>query len=133
MEREIRFVIVVEAPPAGVDYALQEGRGNDFGLVQRQRSTGKNLTFSFGARLKADSLLGPFVQGPKDGRFVYINIGTSAGQVGSPWTRRMKVPLYGTNFALGDAFETRVPGTAKDGTPTCATVKPFAGWRATAG
>ena len=26
-------------------------------------------------------------------------------------------------------LETRVPGTAKDGSPTCATVKPFAGWK----
>ena len=26
-------------------------------------------------------------------------------------------------------IETHVPGTGKDGTPNCATVKPFAGWK----
>ena len=26
-------------------------------------------------------------------------------------------------------FETRVPGTGRDGGPNCATVKPFAGWK----
>ena len=36
---------------------------------------------------------GPFVQGPAGERFVYINIGTYAGQLNTPWSRRLKIPL----------------------------------------
>jgi len=81
--------------------------------------------------------LGPFVQGSKGGRFVYIGIGTYAGQPDSPWSRRLKIPLTGINSAMVDRvmrdssliFVTTVPGTGKDGGPNCATVKPFAGWQ----
>jgi hypothetical protein len=31
-------------------------------------------------------------------------------------------------MAAGQLLETRVPGTGKDGSPSCATVKPFPGW-----
>jgi len=46
------------------------------------------------------------------------------------------VPLYVITWELinelsanpGSVLQTRVPGKGKDGTPNCATVKPFAGW-----
>ena len=83
------------------------------------------------------NFLGPFVQGPPAERFIYIDIGTYAGQTETPWSRRLKVPLRGITSdmidrVLADAqslLEIRVPGTGKDGSPTCATVKPFPGWR----
>ena len=37
--------IVLEKPPAGVDYALQEGKGRPFDVVQKQRSKGGDLEF----------------------------------------------------------------------------------------
>lgn len=37
--------------------------------------------------------LGPFAQGPPAARFVYVDVGTYAGQKNTPWARRMKVPL----------------------------------------
>jgi hypothetical protein len=51
----------------------------------------------------------------------------------------LKIPLAGITWmmlgeALADAqmvLETRVPGTGRDGSPSCATVKPFDGWKVT--
>jgi hypothetical protein len=143
VERELTFRIVLEKPPDGVDFALQKGKGSKYEIVQRQRSGSGDLQFEFTARGaapeqgEAPNLLGPFVQGPPDGRFVYIGIGMFAGQTATEWSRRLKVPLSGISAemvgqAVGDShavFETRVPGTGKDGGPNCATVKPFAGWK----
>lgn len=142
MERELNFRIILEKPPAGVDFALQKGKGNKFEIVSKQRSGTKDLIFEFTARAVSGSkgedpnLLGPFVQGPTGARFVYIGIGAFAGQVGG-WSRRLKIPLTGITAEMLERvekdpnliLETRVPGTGKDGTPTCATVKPFAGWK----
>jgi hypothetical protein len=44
----------------------------------------------------------------------------------------LKIPLEGITTemaAKGGIFEVRVPGTDRDGGPTCATVKDFKGWR----
>ena len=138
MERELTLRIVLESPPAGVDFGLQKGRGNDYETIQTQRSSGSDLRFEFAIRVKIDkddpNFLGPFVQGPTGGRFVYIDIGTYAGQLDTCWSRRLKIPLTAITsemVAAGSVLETRVPGTGKDGGPTCATVKPFAGWKLT--
>lgn len=140
MEQELNFRIVLEDPPPGVDYALQKGSGNDYEVVQKQRSKTGNLKFEFTARVKEGKdgqpvLLGPFTQGPPDVRFAYLNIGSSAGQIDTPWNRRLKVPFRDITWDIVNkaskgkkVLETHVPGKAKDGTPTCATVKPFAGW-----
>lgn len=143
MECELTFRIVLEKPPAGVDYALQKGKGNNYEIVQKQRSGTKDLRFEFtaravtGAKTAEPNLLGPFVQGPSGARFVYIGIGAFAGQTDTPWSRRLKAPLTGITTDMVSRIEkdprlileTRVPGTGKDGTPACATVKPFAGWK----
>lgn len=132
--------IVLETPPPGVDYALQEGRGLASEIVQTQRSHGSDLRFELtvGARATGSSLdfRGPFIQGPAGGRFVYICIGTCAGQADTPFSRRLKVPLTGitsdmirrVSSAKGAVLETRVQGTGRDGTPACASVKDFGGW-----
>jgi len=141
MEQDLNFRIILERPPAGIDYGLQKGGGNDYEVTQKQRSKTGDLRFEFNARVKEGKdglpvLLGPFVHGPPQERFVYLDIGTYAGQTNTPWSRRLKIPLRGITWdtvkqALRDAsvLETHVAGTAKDGSPTCATVKPFAGWR----
>ena len=143
MDQELTFRIVLEKPPAGVDFALQKGKGNKYEIVQTQRSGSKNLLFEFTARATAGAqkteanLLGPFVQGPTGERFVYIGIGAFAGQINTQWSRRLKVPLTGITTEMVARMnkdpklilETHVPGTGKDGGPNCATVKPFAGWR----
>ena len=83
------------------------------------------------------NFLGSFVQGPPGQRFVYIDIGTCAGQTNTVWNRRLKIPLSGITWDLLNKLssdsqmilEARVPGTGKDGGPNCATVKPFDGWK----
>jgi len=118
-------------PPAGVRFCLQRGRDERVGPVD---STGEDLSFDLEVRAKdvegRPRFLGPFVQGPTSGRFVYVCSGTSAGQFESPWTRRAKVPLAGITRPLvlralarpGARLEARIVGTARDGGPACATV-----------
>jgi Family of unknown function (DUF5990) len=139
MAPEVACRIVVLGPPPGVDYGLQKGHGSKYETVQTERSNGDDLRFAFTIGVKAGGkgapdFGGPFVQGPRGGRFIYIDIGTYAGQTGTPWSRRLKIPLTGiTRQAIdrvvrGGVLETRVPGSGRDGSPTCATAKPFVGW-----
>jgi len=141
MNQELTLKITLERPPAGVDFGLQKGSGNNYEVLQKQRSPGEDLHFTFPITVKlakdgSPNFLGPFVQGPPSQRFVYINIGQSAGQYNSAWNRRLKVPLTGialetiNELATNDQLllQATVPGTGKDNGPNCATVKPFAGW-----
>ncbi len=126
---EVTLRIVLEQPPAGVDFGLQEGHGNDYKVVGKQRSKGGDLEFEFTVIAKTgrnDDLPnfgGPFVQGPTGERFVYVNIGTNAGQSNTPWSRRLKIPLSGITWEMlrsGKALLAHIPGTGKDGGPSCA-------------
>ena len=140
MERQVTLRVIVEKPPGGVDFGVQEGHGNDYKTVQTQRFTKEDLRFEFPIRVKESTngqpnFLGPFAQGPASGRFIYLDIGTYAGQTDTHWSRRLKIPLAGITWPMieqaSDAsvvIETRVAGTGKDGGPTCGTVKPFSGW-----
>jgi hypothetical protein len=141
-DREITLRIVLEAPPPGVDFGIQKGRGSVYETIQIQRSTGGDLLFEFNVVVKAAGaggsadFGGPLVQGPRGGRFVYVDIGTYAGQRNTPWSRRLKIPLAGISSRLVEqassgahvVLEARVPGTGKDGGPACASVKDFEGW-----
>lgn len=132
---DIIFRIVLVQPPPGVDIGLQKGKGHDFETVQTQRSEGGDLVFEFTATEKGgNDLAGPFVQGKKGERFVYLDIGTIAGQYGSPWSRRLKIPLTGITpqMLAAGRLETSVPGTGRDGGPSCGTSREFDGWRITA-
>jgi len=138
MGRELTLRIVIESPPAGVDYALQKGSGSGYEPVQKQRSTDKDLQFEFTPSIRDGvsdpmrALSGPYVQGPPRQRFVYIDIGAYAGQATSPWSRRLKIPLAGISRRMieaGGVIEARVPGRDGDGGPNCATVKDFEGWK----
>lgn len=142
MEREVTLRIVVERPPAGVDFGLQKGRGSDYETMQTQRSKTEDLRFEFTVRTKAGrkdampTFLGSFVQGPPHQRFVYLDIGTYAGQADTVWSRRLKIPLSGITWEMVDrvwdssaTLEARVHGTGTDGGPSCGTVKHFDGWK----
>ena len=141
MDTVLSLRIILENPLAGVDYALQSGSGGKFELVQKQVSGTGDLIFNLMANVKGSKdelpdFSGPFIQGNKGERFIYINIGTYAGNPNSEWGRRLKVPLRDITWeAISKlvsnqqlVLETSVPGKGKDGTPSCATVKPFAGW-----
>jgi len=142
-EREITLRIVLDAPPPGVDFGIQKGRGAQYETILIQRSTRGDLSFEFAVTVKGESVRaaadfgGPIVQGPRGGRFVYVDIGTYAGQRDTPWSRRLKVPLTGITSDLirrassgaARVLEARVPGTGKDGGPSCASVRDFDGWK----
>jgi len=140
-EAEVRLRIVLVAPPACVDFGIQEGKGSDYKTIYKQRSKDTDLTFEFSVTVKDNrddglpNFLGPLAQGPTTGRFIYIDIGKSAGQFDSCWERRIKVPLGGITWDMIEkastklVLEARLPGTGKDGGPSCATVKPTEGWK----
>ena len=129
---ELTLRIVLRKPTAGVDFGLQKGRGGKYEVVQKQRSTGNDLKFEFTAGIKTDKngahdFSGPFVQGPRGDRYVYIDIGTHAGQSNTCWSRRLKVPLSCITRELINSQSTlvgEIPGTGRDGGPSCAY-----GWR----
>lgn len=145
VEAELHLTIILEAPPAGVDIGVQQGKGNDYQTIQTQRSKGGDLRFECVVTVKDNredglpNFLGPLTQGPPTDRFIYLDIGKLAGQASSVWERRIKVPLASltwkqieqvtANAAL--TLEARLPGTAKDGGPSCATLRPIGGWKVT--
>ena len=140
VDREIQMRIVVIDPPEGVVFALQRGKGE---LISSMMASGADLSFEFTVRVGADkdelpNFLGPYVQGPRGGRFVYINSGLMAGQADSCWSRRAKIGLQGITWSLikqmdatpAGVLEARIAGKGKDGGPACATVKLLgSGWR----
>jgi hypothetical protein len=143
MEIEITLQIILTGPTTDVDFGLQKGAGNNYETVQKQRSASQDLSFKFTVKVKGDKqkdaepkFSGSFVQGSSGNKFVYIDIGTYAGQTNTIWARRLKIPLYGITWNQIEKInsnptfilECRVPGTGKDGGPNCATVKPFDGW-----
>ncbi len=140
MAIEIVLRIILQRPTPGVTYGLQKGAGSNYDTIQKQTSNSSDLIFQFNVEAKhADNgnivLLGPFTQGTPQARFVYIDIGTYAGQKDSQWSRRLKVPLTGIDGKLLDTLSSNqllqceVLGAGKDGSPNCATVKPFSGWK----
>jgi hypothetical protein len=139
MSKEIILRIVLQNAIDGTLYGLQKGKGPDYETVQAQPGNGRDLVFDFTIQVKEantplPTLAGPFVQGPAGSRFVYIGIGSYAGQLAACWSGRLKVPLPEATLPNGQAnineyrWSCTVPGRTKDGKPMFATVKPFGGW-----
>jgi hypothetical protein len=135
---QITLQIVLRDPPKGVAFALQRGKDE---LLTPVQSTGAELRFQLtvGADLDGDTpdFRGPFVQGPRGERFFYICCGEIAGQVGSPWRRRIKVQLGAIDAAMAEAcladdskaLRAVIAGKGKDGGPAAATVAFLEGWK----
>lgn len=131
----VRLRIVVEAPPKGVVFSLQDV---DNAPVDARASDGNDLAFELELRCDLSSgrpnFLGPFARGDPTDRFVYIASGSQAGQTGACWDRRAKVKLAGVSAdqaaqALkGGVLSARIPGRMRDGGPVCAGLAPLAGW-----
>jgi hypothetical protein len=128
---EVAARILVEQPVPSVVHSLQAKDGHP--LDPKASTAGEPLSFDFPLRVgPGPKFFGDQVrsEGPER-RFVYIRVGQSAGQFDSPWSRRMKIDIHDTDQALLDRaiagegiLEFAVNGTAKDGTPACATVRP---------
>lgn len=125
--------IMITDPVPGVLHSLQSKDGHP--LDPKTSKAGEPLSFNFTLRIgPGPKYFGDQVrrEGPER-RFIYIRVGQAAGQHASPWSRRMKIDIHDTDPGLiaravaGDGvLEFGVNGTAKDGSPTCATVRPVA-------
>lgn len=128
-QTEIRARIVIEQPVPGVLHSLQQ---DDAPLDPKRSSKGESLGFDFPLRIgQGPKFFGPQVrrEGPVR-RFIYVRIGKSAGDHASEWSRRMKIDIHDIDPALlerakrGGVLQGTVNGTATDGSPACATIKP---------
>ncbi|MBI1685992.1 DUF5990 family protein [Caulobacter hibisci] len=124
----------IQDPIPGVAYSLQDKKNHPVGPVLAGDAP---LAFDVPVRLApGPRFLGEFVrsEGPSR-RFVYIAIGTSAGDHASPWSRRAKIDIHTIPADLlaraleGAVLEVLLPGKARDGGPACATAVPIAPWR----
>lgn len=125
--------IVVVDPPPNVLWALQLGRDE---RVEPSSATKSRIAFDFTVEVVEGSskgtfrLRGPAVQGRPGERFVYLRIGTYAGQTGTDVARRAKISLEGITRKLLDAvrakragvLEVQFAGTDSKGGAACATV-----------
>lgn len=129
----IHLRLTIEQPVIGVLHSLQAK--DDKPLDPKHSREGEPLSFDLEVRVgPGPKFFGDQVR--REGavrRFVYIRIGQLAGDPSSPWSRRMKIDIHDIGddlltraAASGDAIETTLIGTAKDGTPACATVRPTA-------
>jgi hypothetical protein len=127
--------IVVEDPVPGLAIALQRGHANDVELVASGSRSAEAVVFDLEVTVAgrlADGrprLLGPYVQGPPDGRFVYLCVGRYAGQADSAWAGRVKVPLGGLGWdeieslSPGARLVARIPGRSPQGGPALASMR----------
>ncbi|NOT46741.1 MAG: hypothetical protein HOP17_03180 [Acidobacteria bacterium] len=132
MKQEIPFRIVVADPLAGVFMKVQKGK--DAYLAPTATSS-RTITFDFSLMVDLEgdipNFLGPFSQGPKTSRFIYVNSGTYAGQGNTLWARRAKLSLMSISkekveavlASTGARLETTIQGIGRDGGPVCASVK----------
>jgi hypothetical protein len=142
VEEALRLRITVVDPPPNVAWALQLGRDE---LVEPTAVTSSGISFDFSVEVVAAGPPGGFrfrgaaVQGRPGERFVYLCVGTYAGQVGASASGRTKISLEGITRKLLDeakrkrsgVLEARFAGTARDGGPARASVPLLGeGWRA---
>ncbi len=134
-ESAITLRLTIADPVPGVRYSLHDPKSIP---VEPRTAEAGPLVFDVPVRLHPDGrLTGPFVrrEGPSR-RFVYIAIGTAAGDWGSIWSRRAKIDVHNIPAALLDQARTGrilavdLPGHDCKGGPACATVRPLDGWRA---
>ncbi|HEV2083241.1 MAG TPA: DUF5990 family protein [Brevundimonas sp.] len=130
---EIRVRLTIDDPVPGVRYSLQK----DDMPFEPVTAAEAPLSFDVPITLHDDGrITGPFVRREgKERRFVYLRIGTSAGDHASEWSRRAKIDVHDIPRDLldraraGAVLEVGLPGRGKDGSPACATVRPVRAWR----
>jgi hypothetical protein len=142
-ESDLPIRLVLVDPPLGVDFGIQRGSGAQYETMFVQQATNGDIIFDFSLSVSQNrrddlpNFKGPFAQGPSSSRFIYIDVGTYAGQKNTLWSRRMKVPLQGITWTLikqargkpGNRLMARIPGKGKDGGPNCATVRLLGQWK----
>ena len=131
MADTVTLRLTIDDPVPGVRYSLQK---DDMPFEPCTAGDGP-VSFELPITVHPDGrMTGPFVR--REGaqrRFVYIRIGTSAGDHASCWSRRAKIDIHDIPPAIlvPDAMlEVHLPGRGKDGSPACATVRPVTAWQA---
>src|SRR6185295_10825313 len=91
MESDVPIQLVLVNPPADVDYGIQKGSGARYETLFVQRRGRGDVCFRFSLKAKdtgKDGLphfQGPLAQGTPANRFLYVDVGTYAGQKDTPW------------------------------------------------
>ena len=143
MVSDLQIRLVLVDPPSGVDYGIQHGSGSNYETLFVQQRKHEDVVFDFSLSIAENpkdglpKFKGPFAQGPPASRFIYVDVGTYAGQKNTQWSRRMRIPLQGITWALikqvtskpGRRLAARIAGTGKDGGPSCATVQLLGHWQ----
>jgi len=126
--------IVVDSPIPGLTLALQRGQAAKAELVRPVTRSADAVVFDLEVTVSGclpdaqPRLLGPYVQGAPEARFVYLTVGKYAGQADSEWSGRIKVPLTGLDWetiralAPGARLEARIAGRSPKGGPALASV-----------
>lgn len=134
-QTEIPLRIVIEHPVTGVHHSLQAKDGKPLDPKCSKGRRGARVRFR-GSRFAVRVAPGPKFFGDQvrreglERRFVYIRVGQMAGDAASIWSRTMKIDIHDIEPSLlkraasGNVLEISVNGTAKDGAPACATLKP---------
>jgi hypothetical protein len=132
---ELPIRILVEDPVPGLAMALQRGKADKATLVPPSNRSSDAVVFDLEVAVDGrlpdgrPRLLGLFVQGPPDGRFVYLSVGRYAGQADSAWAGRVKVPLVGLGWdqikalSSGARLAARIAGRSPKGGPALASVR----------
>lgn len=139
---ELPIRIVVVDPVPDLTIALQRGQAAKAELVAPATQSAEAVVFDTEVTVEGrlddgrPRLLGPAVQGPPKARFVYLVVGTSAGQAASRWGGRVKVPLAGLSWEQVEALPpgrrlvAQIAGRSAKGGPALASVKLLApGWQ----
>ena len=130
----ITLKLGIQDPFPGVAYSLQNKKSEPVGRIIAGDGP---ISFNVPVRVApGPKFYGDFVrsEGPIR-RFIYIAIGEQAGQRPSAWSRRAKVDIHLLSPELlekaltGEVLEAELPGKAKDGGPSCATLRPIGPWR----
>lgn len=140
---DLPLSIVVENPVRGLALMLQRGQAQKATLLPPASDSSSAVTFELEVTVNGSlssgrpRLLGPFVQGPPDARFVYLAVGRRAGQAESPWDGRVKIPLSGLDWSQIEELApqgrlvARIAGQSPKGGPALASVKLLgSGWTA---
>lgn len=132
---ELPIRIMVEDPVPGLTLALQRGSAAKAELVLPARASAEATVFDLDVTIDGSlpdgrpRLLGPCVQGPPAARFVYIAVGSYAGQADAAYSGRIKVPLGDLGpeaiaaLPPGGRLVARIAGRSPKGGPALASVR----------
>ena len=144
-EQHIRLRVICRKPLQpqryGAEFGLQDNSTTvDWVIHAGQSQPNGDVHFECECRVRPHqrtglpNFLGPFVHGVASQRFLYLSwrpVGWRPSQPGPPcpaWLRRMKVHLRSISWkqieelTRGGVLEAVVPGTGRDGGPSCASV-----------